>query len=248
MVSFVNVLAPKLSALVPRPKLIAGEHNDWYKLPNFAAAIEASAPALAATDVYAEHQYNETCPSGTRPKPIWQSQMSAGGTYDASLANGVETAKWVHYALTSANATAWHYWRLYNPFSEDNSGLIGHAASHYSITKRLYALGNFSKFVRPGWVRIDASSVPGNTSAYKNPATGEFAIVVINSGSGNLSLAASLVGLDAATVTPWETSATNDLQALAPIPITSNHLFANVAPGVTTFVGFSEKLFADGFE
>jgi glucuronoarabinoxylan endo-1,4-beta-xylanase len=249
MVNFVNVLGPKLAALVPRPKLIVGEHNDWYKLPNFAAAIEASPPALAATDIYGTHQYLDTCAYAPRPRPIWQSQVSTGTSYDAGLASGVATASSVHYALTTGNATAWHYYRLYNPFSEDNSGLIGHAAAHYAVTKRLYTLGNYSKFIRPGWVRIEASGLPGLATAYKNPATGEFAIVVINPGANNVSFSANLVGFaGAASVTPWETSAANDLQALAPIPITANKLLATVAPGVTTFVGVSESVFANGFE
>jgi len=116
-------------------------------------------------------------------------------------------------------------------------------------TNSYHYIGHFSKFIRPGWVRIEASGLPGHATAYKNPATGEFAIVVINPGADNVSFSANLVGFAGTTsVTPWETSAANDLQALAPIPITANKLLATVAPGVTTFVGISESVFANGFE
>jgi O-glycosyl hydrolase len=74
IVDFVNVLGPKLALLAPKPKLIVGEHANWYKLPNLAAAIEANAPALAATDIYAEHQYVGVSPYTARPRPIWENR------------------------------------------------------------------------------------------------------------------------------------------------------------------------------
>ena len=77
-----------------------------------------------------------------------------------------------------------------------------------SPTKRLFALGNFSKFVRPGWVRIDTtgskSGVYGLT-AFKNPSTGDFALVVINSSGASMNVKLALSGATATSVTPYQT-------------------------------------------
>lgn len=52
----------------------------------------------------------------------------------------------------------------------------------YSISKTFWALGNFSKFIRPGFVRIGAASNAPSllASAYKDPATGRLVVVAIN--------------------------------------------------------------------
>ena len=51
-----------------------------------------------------------------------------------------------------------------------------------TITKRLYTLGNFSKFVRPGFVRVGTSGGPGGVyvSAYKDPVANTVATLAIS--------------------------------------------------------------------
>jgi hypothetical protein len=44
-----------------------------------------------------------------------------------------------------------------------------------TIPKRAFVLGNYSKFVRPGWVRVGVSGTVNGLSvtAFKDPATGD---------------------------------------------------------------------------
>ncbi|MEO8804284.1 MAG: hypothetical protein ABI304_05565, partial [Rudaea sp.] len=219
-VAFVNALAPKLAALAPRPKLIVGEHANWGLLWSMAGAIEANPTALAGTDFYATHQYyGAKAYQGPRPKPLWQTEVSSFDAFDPSISNGVTVAKWIHDALTVGNVNVWHYWWLQNPYNEDNEGLIGHPADKTAPTKRLYSVGNYSKFVRPGWVRIDVAGSSPNifTTAYRSPSNANFAIVVINDSGGDLPFVANLVNARTASVTPWVTSASLDLAAQSPI-------------------------------
>ena len=250
-VNFVNVLGPKLAALSPRPKLIVGDYSNWAGVWTLAANIEANPAALSHIDAYAAHQYWGVQASQARPRPLWQTEMSDFVAFDPSLANAVTVAKWIHSGITSGNVTAWHYWWLYNPYNEDNEGLIGHQADRAATTKRLYALGNYSKFVRPGWIRIDVgggSSANLFASAYRNASTGDFAIVVVNDSGNDLLFSASLSGIKTASVMPWITSIAFNLQAQLPIAVTADHLSASVAYGVTTFVGRNDRIFGDGFE
>ena len=65
----------------------------------------------------------------------------------------------------------------------DNSALTD---SNGNPAKRAYVTGQWSKFVRPGWYRIDVTDASGmSITAFKNPTTGQFAVVVVNSGSSN---------------------------------------------------------------
>ncbi len=250
-VSFVNTLAPKLATLTPRPKLIVGEHSNWSLLWSMVAAIEANPSAIAATDVYGTHQYyGVSAYQGPRQKPLWQTEMSSFEGFDASIGNGVTVAKWIHDALTIGNVNVWHYWWLQNPYNEDNEGLIGRPGAPTTPTKRLYSVGNYSRFVRPGWTRIDVAGSNPNvfTSAYTSPSNASFAIVVVNTSVSDQPFAASLVHARSASVTPWVTSASLDLAAQAPIAVSAGQFSTTVPVGVTTFVGANESIFTDGFE
>jgi glucuronoarabinoxylan endo-1,4-beta-xylanase len=236
---FVNVLGPKLAALSPRPRLIVGDYSNWNLLWSMVGGIEANPSALSRVDVYAAHQYwGVSAYHPGRPRPLWQTEMSSFDAFDPGIGNGVTVAKWIHSAITDGNVTAWHYWWLYNPYNPTNEGLVGYPGDRNAPTKRLYTLGNFSRFVRPGWQRIDVGNGFGANlfvSAYRNAPTGDFAIVVVNDSGGNLPLTTALAGLQTATVTPWVTSATLDLQAQAPVSVIAGQLSAGVAYGVTTF-------------
>ena len=250
-VALVNSVAPKLAALAPRPKLMVGEHANWALLWSMAGAIEANPSALSATDLYGTHQYyGAKAYQGLRPKPLWQTEMSSFDAFDPSISNGVTVAKWIHDALTVGNVNVWHYWWLQNPYNEDNEGLIGHPADKTAPTKRLYSVGNYSKFVRPGWLRIDVAGSNPNlfTTAYRSPSNAGFAIVVVNDSGADLPFTANLVHAQAASVTPWVTSASLDLASQSPIAVSAGQFATTVPFGVTTFVGVNDLIFANGFE
>lgn len=251
-VDFVNVLGPQLAALNPRPKLAVGDFSNWNLLWGLAGAIEANPLTLAWVDIYATHQYwGVSSYLAGRPRPLWQTEMSSFEAFDPGIANGLQVAKWIHSALTAGNVSVWNYWWLYNPYNEDNEGLIGHPADRSAITKRLYTMGNFSKFVRPGWVRVDVAGGPVANlfvSAYRHPSSGEFAIVLVNDTGNPLAVTVGIPHRGVAAVTPWVTSAALNLQVQTPIAVVADQVNATLAYGVTTWVGRSDLVFASGFD
>ena len=250
-VAFVNTLAPKLAALSPRPKLIVGEHANWALLWSMAGAIEANPSALAATDFYGTHQYyGLSAYQAPRPKPLWQTEMSSFGPFDPSISNGVTVAKWIHDALTVGNINVWHYGWLQNPYNETNEGLIGRPGAPTTPTKRLYSVGNYSKFVRPGWMRIDVAGSNPNvfTTAYRSPSNANFAIVIVNNSGVDQPFVANLAHARVSSVIPWVTSASLNLAAQSPIAVSVGQFSATVPFGVTTFLGANESIHTNGFE
>jgi O-glycosyl hydrolase len=72
-------------------------------------------------------------------------------------------AKMIHQDLTVGNAAAWQFWNAYEPGSahyDTRYYLIalqpnaGHTDGSFTATKNLWALGNYSLFVRPGMKRL----------------------------------------------------------------------------------------------
>lgn len=247
-VDFIKVLGPKLAALNPKPLLMAGDYSSWFNVSGLATAIGGDTTALADTDLFITHQYAGTATYQSIPRPLWETEMSSFEGFDPSIGHGVTVAKWIHDAITSGNVNVWHYWWLYNPHNPDNEGLIGSNADPSAITKRVYTVGNFARFVRPGWVRIDVSGVSSANlyvTAYKGPGN-LFAVVVINDSGSDLPFVANLVNLATTSVVPWTTTASDNLAAQPALTLASNQINTTVHYGVTTFV--NDVIFENGFE
>ena len=249
MVNFIKVLGPKLKALNPPVKLLSPESTRWEHLwsgdYNYGTLILADPAASAAVDIIATHMYETQVavapPSGVS-QPIWQTEMSGVMGYpeegpSADIQNGIVVAGWIHDAITVGHASAWHAWWI-TSLNMDNEGLLLNGGG---TTKRLYTLGNFSKFIRPGYKRVTVSgTMPTGVklTAYANPNDGTVVIVAINTGTSAVAAPIFLSGSAPCSMTPWVTSASDDLAMKAAVPVSGAHLSPMLAAqSVTTFVG-----------
>lgn len=114
-----------------------------------------------------------------------------GNGRDLGINSALYLARVIHTDLAVANATAWHWWLAISPY-DYKDGLIyidkQKTDGNYYASKMLWAFGNYSRFVRPGYQRVSISNSKGDTlnqnllySAYKDPATGNLVTVIINS-------------------------------------------------------------------
>ena len=248
MASFVEVAGPKLAVISQRPLLMMPETSNWVDLWRYTAMIESDAAASTYVDIYATHQYSDPTPPQSNAKPIWETEYSTFDPFDPTIVNGIKVAQDIYSAIVTGGVSAWNYWMLFgsSPANavENNEGLIGHKADgpgNATVTKRLYTLGNFSKFVRPGYVRIAtiASSVSGvSIVAFKNPSNGMPIVIAINADSSDARVKISFQSTAPSGITPWVTSSSLDLSPQAQIPVSGGR-FATTLPGqsVTTFVG-----------
>ena len=207
--------------------------------------------AWAAFDIMGVHEYDsqraEPWPSDVTAarKEVWQTEMSGVKWWpevgpSSDINNGVAVAGWIHSALVVGEASAWLWW-WYAPLSggtNDNEGLVLQNSTAW--TKRYYTLGNYSKFVRPGYTMVD---VTGNTnanvllSAFKG-TDGTVVVVAINKGTSAVTLPISITGGTApASCTPNVTSASANLTAGTAVSVSGGSFSASLAATtVTTFV------------
>lgn len=84
---------------------------------------------------------------------------------DSGMDSALTLARTVHADLTLADAVCWQYWIAVSRY-DYRDGLLytDHVEpgdeENIEETKRLWALGNFSRFIRPGAERIDATTRP----------------------------------------------------------------------------------------
>ena len=239
MIQFIDTLGPKLAGLTPRPKIIMPEVSSWNNTWGYSDAAIADVQAAKYTDILATHQYFVTDPTPhaiPTGKQFWETENSSFDGPSTDITNGIMVATWIHNAIVDGGVSAWHYWWLISS-NNDNEGILN---SGGIITKRLYTMGNFSKFVRPGYRRMGTAGGPGGVmiTAYKDPASTAFAIVAINNNGSNGAVHIVLNGITTPAVTPWVTSASLNLAAQPVVTVNAGSLNASLpATSVTTFVG-----------
>lgn len=213
----VNNLAPTLVG--SGIKIIMPESSGWDGLSSFNDVCVADSTCLGDISVLAAHDYDGASDAqNSFGKPLWMTEIADSNPTDLTIASGITYAQQIHALLTNANLNAWMYYEAL-PFpvsgSNNNLSLIEPGGN----TKRLYTLGNFAKFARPGWFRIGATdNVAGlNISAYKSSNStansGGFAIVLINPNAGAVTITLSFSGFSCHSVTPNITDASNNLAA-----------------------------------
>ncbi|MGA2281542.1 MAG: hypothetical protein ABSG80_14705, partial [Verrucomicrobiota bacterium] len=231
-------------------KIMIPESYQWSGDGLFTSTLNDTNTA-AVVSIIANHDYSTCPPSGTPTQlstsgqAVWQTETCKGNwcgfnTFDNNMDDAIFWATRIHLFLTAAEANAWHYWWLISDENDDE----GLTDSSGNPALRMYVLGNYSRFVRPGYYRIDATNnLPcGLVSAFMDTNSGTFAIVAVNTNlHGSYTMNFNLVGLNAASVTPWRTSSTQlSTGSLPPIGIVGAS-FQDTLPNmsVTTYVGQS---------
>jgi O-glycosyl hydrolase len=201
-------------------------------------------PAAAANvDYIGGHLYGATIRdyplARSLGKHIWMTEYLVN---DQTIVEAVNTAAQISDCLTTGNMSAYIWWKLIG----NANGLLNAAGEPQ---RRGFVMGQFSRFVRPGDFRIDVSAgaTPLNISAFKDPVTGRFAIVVVNNTTLPETQKFNLGGIGASTVTPWVTSATQSLEQQSSVAI-SNSAFTYEIPSqsVITFAGVEFPLITSG--
>ncbi|TVT42580.1 xylanase [Hymenobacter setariae] len=150
-----------------------------------------------------------------------------GGPRDLGMKPALYLAKVVHYDLAVGNATAWQWWLAISPY-DYKDGLVyinkNKTDGTYQPSKMLWALGNYSRYLRPGAVRLDAqladSARTGQplVSAYKSSNGKQLITVVVNDYDTPATVQLVLSGKRLGAGKSYVTSATADLQPGAAVP------------------------------
>jgi glucosylceramidase len=173
---------------------------------------------------------------------MWQTEVYKGKTYNGNISDALSWADSIHGALATGNFSAWFYWWSMDPYN-DNQALIAYNNSTWTfqIPKRVYAIGNFSRFMRPGSVVVATTSSNSNIQATAvSPTSGKVALVLTNTSTRSITLTVSLANLASppASVIPYRTSSTENQVVLTPISVTGGS-FTITIPGnsIVTLVG-----------
>lgn len=211
-------------------------------LKNMSDPILNDPQALANMDILGAHTYGTQF--GNFPYPLFK-QKGAGKELwmtevyypNSNLTSGdlwpeaLDVAYHIHHNMVDAEFQAYVWWyirRGYGPMKEDGN-----------ISKRGYSMAHYSKFVRQGYVRVDATKNPETnvfTSAYKGD--NKVVIVAVNRSNSTVNQNFVLQNGSTASVQRWVTDSTRNLASQSAINVSGNSFTAQLPPrSVTTFVG-----------
>ena len=229
------------------PRLMAG-HSYWTNTP--LDALRAIRIQLKDTlDKYdVQFWQTETCIMAN------DKEIGGGGGFDRTMKTALYVARIIHHDIVYAGARSWQWWRAIGGDYKD--GLLREFSNREGTdgrvvdSKLLWALGNYSRFVRPGATRmaIKATDKEGRTveegdtdrtglmcSAYRN-ADGSWVMVAVNYAAEEKALT---LHVDDRKVKRWQPylTAEGEGRNLLPLPAVRNGKPTTVpARSVLTFV------------
>lgn len=179
-------------------------------------------------------------------KEVWMTEhitdsQDPGNEWPLSLDIGTEMQK-----VMKADMSAYVFWyivRFYGPIGDGTSGTRAGA-----ITKRGYVMSQFSRFIRPGYVRVHSSGPFGrsyvgvNVTAYKDSAN---KVVIVATNPNTSAKQVNFIFGDNVTGTfhPYVTSGTQDVVKQTDIQASGSSFTVTLpAESITTYVSDSLKV------
>lgn len=221
-------------------KVISPESYSYEK--NMYDPILNDPQALANMDILGTHTYGTKVSDFAYPlfkqkgagKELWMTEVYVPNS-DANSADrwpeALQVADHINDAMVEGDFQAYVWWyirRSYGFIKEDGN-----------ISKRGYMMAHFSKFVRPGYIRVDATKNPQAdvaVSTYKGK--NKLVIVAINNGTSNLTEKFDVKKSEISKISSWVTSSElNMVKSKTKIKASSGKFTAELpAQSVTTFV------------
>ncbi|WP_338555414.1 RICIN domain-containing protein [Paenibacillus sp. KS-LC4] len=173
-------------------------------------------------------------------KKVWISELGNNGTGDRyNIDASMVLSNTILKDLKDLKATGWNYWQAIEDSAGDNNyGLIKAnfvGENGYIVTKKYYAMGNYSKYIKQGYKMIGINN--GKSLAAYDEASQKLVIVTTNDTTTAQDFTYDLSGFTA--VGSGEAVRTSQTENLAPLSISvANKQFTHTAAprSVTTYV------------
>ncbi|HUN31984.1 MAG TPA: glycoside hydrolase family 30 beta sandwich domain-containing protein [Trebonia sp.] len=216
--NFVPYLGRALAAAHLPTRVACCDNEGWGTAEQYVQAVLGDPASARYVGLITSHGY--TGPPATQltsDRPVWESEWADFSAWDpawddGTAGDGMTWASNIQAALTSGDVNAFFYWWGASA-STANSGLIQVLGPTINLSKRYWAFAAFGRYIRPGAVRIGASSLAGDlsASAFRN-RDGSTVIEILN--TGTVSTPVRLRGLPGRGATAY---VTNEADSLAPV-------------------------------
>lgn len=189
-----------------------------------------------------------TIPSGDTSKELWMTEFGPLSTATPTWATALTTyAESIHNSMVTGQYNAYVWWGLFGSSTGSGAtaaGTWGLVDNGGTPTVMGYAVGQYSKFIQRGFVRVSATANPTSgvyVSAYDYPpgnsAIDNYAIVAINANTSSETLSFTLSNGNVTSVTPYQSTSSAGLAAQSAVAVSSGQFtYTLPAQSIVTFV------------
>lgn len=211
--------------------------------PSLSDSTAASLAPIVAGHLYGAAPSYDLKAEGAG-KEVWMTEhyLIPSGP-QPTMADALRLATEVHQSMVIGQYNAYVWWSIWSDtLGRINYGLIDDDLYRPAPTYFGFALGQFSRFVQPGYARNMATANPSKdilVSAYSGIQFGtkHSVIVVINSGPNATKQLFSIAKNEVSSFTPYVTTSAGGLaQGLAVNVVDGNFTYILPAQSITTFV------------
>lgn len=220
---------------------------------NMSDPILNDSVACANTDIICGHIYGAGLSSYplamSKGKEIWMTEYLFGEQ------NSANTWSWALKVATNisdvmkADMSAYVWWyivRYYGPIGDGTYAVQNPNESYPQkgeVTKKGFVMSQFSKFIRPGFYRVETNTIPTlvgdgvDVTAYKNFQSNEIIIVAVNTSLTEEMHTFNFENGDAKSFITYTTSALKNCEKGNFISVVNNSFSFKIEPlSITTFV------------
>jgi len=210
--------------------------------------------ACANTDIICGHIYGGGLTSyplaKSKGKEVWMTEHLIGENNSGfNLSWAIQLAKEMNDVM-NADMSAYVWWtivRYYGPLGDGEKATNPQDPNEIypnkgEVTKKGYVMSQFSKFIRPGFYRVESSVYPAlgaaSTTAYKDPSSSKIIIVAVNTGSTQLKQVFKIQdGAMTTILTPYTTSESKNCEEGSEVNVTDGSFtYTLESSSITTFV------------
>ncbi len=233
-------LAQLPAGLFGTTKLIMPESENFNT--SFSDPALSDPNAVGNIGIIGGHLYGTTAsayPAAlTAGKELWMTEhfLSPSGAQPA-IADALAAAKEIHDSMTVGQYNAYVWWWAidWNPGTgTTNTGLVDTSSNpnYYG-----WAMAQFSRFVRPGYLRVDAAYTTPNVYVSAYSGNGHSVIVAINMGSSDVIQPFTIKNQAITALLPYQTTATVTVAQQSALSVSGGHFtYTLPAQSITTFV------------
>jgi O-glycosyl hydrolase len=183
-------------------------------------------------------------PAGDTPKEIWMTEFGPLSTATLTWAEALTTyGESIHESMVTGEYNAYVWWGVFGDATGScatAAGTCGLVDNSGNVMPMGEVMGQYSKFIQPGYVRASATASPVSgvfVSAYANSSPAHYVIVAINSNTAAETLPFALSNGTVTSMTPYESTATSSLAAQTAVSVTGGQFsYTLPAQSMVTFV------------
>jgi glucosylceramidase len=194
-VDFVKVMGPTLRRSRLGAQLVCCDSFGWQHQGPYSAAIEADPVADRYVSTHTAHFYASRA-EGPLPtdERVWMSEWTPSGSVwneawdDGTASSGFSMAESIHEAFAVGEATGYVSWFGGSLGATRAFIQIPNEGDGYRVSKRLWGFAAYSRFIRPGAVRVPVRVADPNlkVTAFRN-RDGSMVVELLNAGTASVS-------------------------------------------------------------